>query len=290
LDIKVNAAWFLVSQESLTKKLLSKYKSGRYWDNMIKRILALTIVLTLMISFLPSIFLTELASANPLNFPIPSMKIVSPPPKLQRIYYSLDGGPSVYFDFTTLRNSSWWPDKIGYVVGAKVDLEKLSEGSHNVNAYSVDSDGKVIASSSRTFTVDSQYQVTVVEILSPKNITYSTREIPLIFTVNGEFKNASYHFLPPSPVRGNITGFPITGNTTLTGLTDGFYRILFWTFADGKGGDMTNLEFTLNLTQANNSLTIDTQTIIIVTASTGTIVVGLVLVAIIYFKRNRASK
>jgi hypothetical protein len=79
LDIKVNAAWFLVSQESLTKKLLSKYKSGRYWDNMIKRILALTIVLTLMISFLPSIFLTELASANPLNFPIPSMKIVSPP-------------------------------------------------------------------------------------------------------------------------------------------------------------------------------------------------------------------
>jgi hypothetical protein len=277
---------------------------------MIKRILALTIVLTLMISFLPLIFLTELASANPLNFPIPSMKILSPPdppnryenstvslevevyilnesPKLQRIYYSLDGGPSVYLDFTTLRNSSWWPDKIGYVVGAKVDLENLSEGSHNVKAYSVDSDGKVIASSSRTFTVDSQYQVTVVEILFPKNITYSTREIPLIFTVNGEFKNASYHFLPPSPVRGNITGFPITGNTTLTGLTDGFYRILFWTFADGKGGDMTNLEFTINLTQTNNSLTIDTQTIIIVTVSIVTIVVA--LVSLIYFRRRKRN-
>jgi hypothetical protein len=275
---------------------------------MIKRILVLTIAFTLMISFLPSIFLAELASANPIAFQVPSMKIISPPdppnryenstvlleveiymlnesPRLQSVYYSLDGGPSVYCDFTTLRNSSWWPDKVGYVVGAKVDIENLSEGSHKVVAYSVDSNGKVIASSSRTFTVDSQYQVTVIEILSPKNITYSTREIPLIFIINGEFKNASYHFVPPSPLRGNMTGFPITGNTTLTGLTDGFYRILLWTFADRKGGDMTNLEFTINSTQANNSLTLDTKTCIIVTASIVTAIVA--LVSMVYFKRYK---
>jgi hypothetical protein len=276
---------------------------------MIKRILALTIVLIPMISFLPSIFLTQLASANPIAFQVPSMKIISPPdppnryenstvlleveiymlnesPRLQSVYYSLDGGPSVYYDFTTLRNSSWWPDKVGYVVGAKVDIENLSEGSHKVVAYSVDSNGKVMTTS-RTFNVDSHFEVTIVEILSPKNITYPTKEIPLIFTINGEFKNASYHFVPPSPLRGNITGFPITGNTTLTGLTDGFYRILLWTFADRKGGDMTNLEFTINSTQANNSLTIDTQTIIIVTASIVTVVVA--LVSLIYFRRRKSS-
>ena len=274
---------------------------------MIKRILALTIAFTLMISFLPSIFLAELASANPIAFQVPSMKIISPPdppnryenstvlleveiymlnesPRLQSVYYSLDGGPSVYYDFTTLRNSSWWPDKVGYVVGAKVDVENLSEGSHKVVAYCVDSNGKVMTTS-RTFNVDSHFEVTIVEILSPKNITYPTKEIPLIFTINGEFKNASYSFLPPSPLRSNLTGFPITGNTTLTGLTDGFYRILLWTFADRKGGDMTNLEFTINSTQANNSLTIDTQTIIIVTASIVTAIVA--LVSMVYFKRYK---
>ena len=265
---------------------------------------ALAIILVLAIFIFPF----GLASANPITFQVPSMKIISPPdppnryenstvslevevymlnesPRLSSIYYSLDGGPFVYLDFTTLRNSSWWPDKIGYVVGAKADIENLAEGSHNLKAYSVDIKGKIIAASTRTFTVDSQYQVTLVEILSPKNITYSTKEIPLIFTINGEFKNASYHFLPPSPMRGNITGVPITGNTTLTGLSDGFYKILLYAFADEKGGDMTNLEFTLNSTQATNSLTLDAQTSIIVTASIVTVVFA--LVSLVYFKKRK---
>jgi hypothetical protein len=277
---------------------------------MTKRSIALTVVLALMISFLPSIFLTELGSANPFNFPVPSMKIISPPdppnryenstvslevevymleesPRLQRVYYSLDEGPSVYLDFTTLRNSSWWPDKIGYVVGAKVDLENLPEGNHNVKAYSVDSDGKVIASSTRTFTVDSHYQVTLVEIFSPKNITYSTKEIPLIFTVNGEFKNASLHFLPPSPIISNITGNEIAGNTTLDGLSDGFYRILLWTFADGKGGSRTYLEFTINSSHAStdtlpNPEPFPTGQAIAITASVTAAAVGL----FVFFKKS----
>ncbi len=77
---------------------------------------------------------------------------------------------SVYLDFTALRNSSWWPDKSGYVVGAKGDLENLPEGSHKVVAYFADGNGKVM-STFRTFSVDSHYQGTVIEILSPKNIT-----------------------------------------------------------------------------------------------------------------------
>jgi hypothetical protein len=276
---------------------------------MNKRILALTIVLTLMISFLSSILLTELANANPMTFQVPSMKIITPPdppnryenntvsleveiymlnesPRLQSVYYSLDGGPFVYFDFTTLRNSSYWPDKGGYVVGAKVDIENLSEGSHKVVAYSVDSNGKEMTTS-RTFKVDSHYEVTIVEILSPKNITYPTNEIPLIFTINGEVKNASYYFLPPSPMRGNITGVPITGNTTLTGLPDGFYKILLYSFADEKGATMTNLEFTINSTQANNSLTLDTQTSIIVTASIAIVVFA--IVSMVYFKKHKRA-
>ncbi len=266
------------------------------------------------VSILIGIQAVEVGTANPFNFVVPSMKIISPPdppnryenstvslevevymldesPRIQSMYYSLDGGPSVYFDFTTLRNSSWWPDKSGYAVGAKGDLENLSEGNHSVIAYSADSNGRMM-STSRTFSVDSHYQVTVIEILSPKNITYSINEVPLVFTMNGEFKSANYGFLPPSPMRGNKTEFPIAafeiaGNTTLTGLSDGFYRILLYASAEEKGASMNNLEFTINTTQANNSPTLDTQTSTVLMVSLVTMVVA--SVSLVYFKRRKGK-
>jgi hypothetical protein len=265
-----------------------------------------------VVSILIEIQAVEVVNANPMTFQVPSMKIVSPPdppnryenstvslevevymldesPRIQSMYYSLDGGSSVYLGFKTLRNSSYWPDKSGYVVGAKGDLENLSEGNHSVIAYSAD--GKVM-STSRTFSVDSHYQVTVIEILSPKNITYSTNEVPLVFTMNGEFKSANYGFLPPSPMRGNTTAVPIAafqidGNTTLTGLSDGFYRILLYASAEEKGASMNYLEFTINTTQANNSPTLDTQTSTVLMASLVTVVVT--SVSLVYFKRRKGT-
>ena len=210
-------------------------------------------------------------------------------PRIQSIYYSLDGGPSVFLGFKILRNSSWWPDKSGYIVGAKVDLENLPEGNHSVIAYSADSNGKVM-STSRTFNVDSHYQVTVIEILSPKNITYSTNEVPLVFTMNGEFKSANYGFLPPSPMRGNktespIAAFEIAGNTTLTGLSDGFYRILLYAFAEEKGA-RAYLEFTINSSTTStdtlpNPEPFPTGQAIAITASVTVAAVGL----FVFFKK-----
>ena len=266
------------------------------------------------VSILIGIQAVEVVNANPMTFQVPSMKIISPPdppnryenstvslevevymldesPRIQSMYYSLDGGPSVYLGFKTLRNSSYWPDKSGYVVGAKGDLENLPEGNHSVIAYSADGNGKVM-STSRTFSVNSHYQVTVIEILSPKNITYSTNEVPLVFTMNGEFKSANYGFLPPSPMRGNKTEFPIAafqiaGNTTLTGLSDGFYKILLYASAEEKGASMNYLEFTLNTTQANNSPTLNIQTNVILLASLVTVVVT--SVSLVYFKKHKPN-
>jgi len=179
-------------------------------------------------------------------------------------------------------------------VGAKADLENLSEGSHKVIAYSVDSNGKVM-STSRAFSVDSHYQVTVVGILSPINITYSTKEMPLIFTVNGEFKNASYHVLRPLG-GGNITENPITGtiiagNTTLTGLSDGFYKILMYAYADGKGGARAYIEFTINSTQAINLTDLENQPTVLTIIAIGITLVVIVTVVgiglLFYFKKRK---
>jgi hypothetical protein len=235
--------------------------------------LALTVVLALMVSI---VLPTPLANANFIDFPIPSMKIVSPPyppnkyenssvmleihvymltdsPRLRSISYTLEGEPSVYlYNFTTIGPISLGRTVYGYTLSAKVDLENLSEGNHTVKAYSVDVNGKEM-STSQSFTVNSHYAVTVLRVLSPTNITYSTREIPLIFTVNGEFKNASYQFLEPS----DPTRVYIAGNTTLTGLSDGFNKIAFTVDAEnGIAGAL--LGFTIDSTLADNQLLLTT--------------------------------
>jgi hypothetical protein len=231
---------------------------------------ALTVALALMASI---VLPMPLANANFVDFPIPSMGIISPPyppnkyenstvmleihvymlndsPRIRRISYVLDSEPPVYlYNFTTLGPISW---RQGYIVSAKVDLENLSEGNHTVKAYSVDVNGKEM-STSQSFTVSSHYAVTVLRVLSPTNQTYSTREIPLIFAVNGEFKNASYQFLEPS----DPTRVCIAGNTTLTGLSDGFNKIAFTVDAEnGIAGAL--LSFTIDSTLADNQLLLTT--------------------------------
>ena len=273
---------------------------------MKRTVLALTVILTLVISLLLSMHVVDLAGANFVDkIPIPSMKIVSPPyppnryenssllleihvymlndsPRLRSISYSLDGQPSVYlYNFTTLRPSSWGKDRQGYTVGAKVDLENLSEGNHTVKAYAIDVNGKEM-STSQNFTVNSHYEVTVLRVLSPANITYSTKEIPLIFTVNGEFKNASYYFSEPF----NPTRVAVAGNTTLTGLSDGFYKIGFTVDAEnGKASAL--LGFTINSTLANNLLNIQNQLLPITIAAIATSLV--IVMAVILYKRKKSK-
>ena len=301
----------------MTKRAKFEFNTLLFGAVMKKAALALALILALLFIVVAGTQTIKSTEANPYNFPVPSMKITSLPdppnnyenssvsleievymlnesPKLRSIYYSLDGAPFVYLDFTTLHISSWWPDRSGYTVGATADIEHLSEGSHKVIAYSVDSNGKVM-STYRTFTVNSHYQVTVLEILSPENKTYSKNEIPLIFTINGEFKNASYGFLPPSPIGGNMTGNPITGNsiagnTTLTGLSDGVYEILMYAYADGKGGTIAYIGFSVNSTQASylenleNHLPIST---IVAIGATLVIITGICLGILVYFKKRK---
>ena len=179
------------------------------------------------------------------------------------------------YNYTTLGPSSWGKNRQGYTVGAKVDLENLSEGNHTVKTYAIDVNGKEM-STSQNFTVNSHYEVTVLRVLSPTNQTYSTREIPLIFTVNGEFKNASYLFLEPYFTMDEVA---IAGNTTLIGLSEGFHKIALTVDAEkGKAGALVG--FTINSTLANNPLNTQNQLLpitIVAFAISLVMVVGVIL-------------
>jgi hypothetical protein len=222
---------------------------------------------------------------------IPAMKIISPPyppnryenstvnfevnvylfydsPKVNSIAYSVDGEPLQYIRNLTSRSpSNFGPGRVGYTVIGKSVLENLSEGNHTVKAYA---NGLY---TSRDFTVNSSYQVTSIKILSPINQTY-TGEVPLIFAVNGDIEYAYYYlydadepsYLPPERN-------PLTGNTSLTSLSDGKYEILM-----RVGTEKGRAEVVTNFSVKNNSL--DNQFMVM---GIGTIVI--VLIGLFVFKK-----
>jgi hypothetical protein len=68
-----------------------------------------------------------------------------------------------------------------------------------------------------------------VTVLSPQNMTYSTSDVPLTFTVNETASWMGYSL----DGQGNVT---VSGNTTLTGLLDGSHQVIV--YANDTYGNM----------------------------------------------------
>lgn len=62
----------------------------------------------------------------------------------------------------------------------------------------------------------------VIHLLSPENVTYETEPVPLVFTVDERTAWMAYYSL------NNQENVTIPGNTTLTGLANGSYRIIVY--------------------------------------------------------------
>jgi hypothetical protein len=79
-----------------------------------------------------------------------------------------------------------------------------------------------------------------VSILSPKNETYSSSEVPLNFTVNKSFSKISY-------VLDCQDNMAINGNATLTGLSDGVHNVTVYAWDDaGNIGSSETVTFTVD--------------------------------------------
>ena len=145
-----------------------------------------------------------------------------------QVLYSLDNGDNV-----TLTNVEegehreqvlWYQAYVSFT--ATSTLSDLAEGNHTIRAYAI-SDGKVMTAE-RTFTVDLSYQNPELTLVSPKEITYATSEVELIFSTSTELKRASY--LLDYHLDSNARYISINGNITLTNLANGTHKIIL--FAD----------------------------------------------------------
>jgi len=219
---------------------------------MKKTILALTIVGMLFISLILEVQIMSRAKANPISVPkVPAIQISYPltsmggyvnstvefsinvnmfanSPTLNTMSFSLDGGSPVNLEDLKVTNYyDYGPDKIDFkTYKANIILEDLTEGNHTLVAYADD------MSTSRSFTVNSYYHVTALNVLSPNNQIYSSNIVPLTFGFTGEIENAHYYLY-----RGHetVSEKSLTGNVTLDNLPDGSYDLyLFVTTQYGQ--------------------------------------------------------
>ena len=154
--------------------------------------------------------------------------------------YSLDGKENEtvpledhYFGFFQQRGH---PDR-NYWDGS-VALPTLSNGSHCLTVYlectweTGDSAGSHFNKSFDSETVHFAV-LSPIALLMEKNQTYNTTEIPLDYHINGATSQIAYSL----DFHANVT---VTGNTTLTGLTEGTHTIIV--YANDTLENVTNID------------------------------------------------
>jgi hypothetical protein len=213
-----------------------------------------TVTLTLLFILCASLAVVaqfNIVQANPISIPsVPSIRISYPlnsiggyvnstvefviyvtlsieSPTVNSISYSLDGEVLVNHEDLKVTNSyDYGPTKIDFkTYEADIILKDLSEGNHTLVAYAND------MSASRNFTVNSNYHVTALNVLSPNSLIYS-KTVPLTFTFNGQIMNAHYYLYKGHEL---VTEKSVSGDMTLDNLSDGGYDLyLFVTTAFGQ--------------------------------------------------------
>ena len=95
-------------------------------------------------------------------------------------------------------------------------LTKLSDGMHIVVVYASDRAGNIGSSDMVYFTIDTTPPS--ISIVAPENKTYDTADVPLTLTIDDPTSWMAYSL-------DGQTNVTITGNTTLTGLSEGSHSL-----------------------------------------------------------------
>jgi hypothetical protein len=159
-------------------------------------------------------------------------------------------------------------------------MENLTNGYHFLRAYTLDTQGKGM-STSTTFIVNTTFRYPTL-LLSPLNNTYSKNEVPLTYVIDKEARYAVYYNLDGS----NYSSYnPITGNTTLTGLSEGQHILTIKAMNGFSIYSEKIVYFEINTAKTEKPLSLDqTSTNVIVVAA---IVVVAIVVVILYKRKNK---
>jgi hypothetical protein len=266
---------------------------------MRKTALALTLVFALFVSLMVGVQTLEVAKANFLL--APAIIIYSPAPiiyantsiplsvavrvlhgssEIVCVLYCVDGKSNVTLTNLTRTDNVWFdPNKWGSEFYVTSVLENLAEGNHTLKAYSQDAAGKEM-SFSVEFTINTLYTYPEVLVQSPQNKTYAATEVPLTFTCNKQIWSADYI------LEGEGGHIPISGNTTLTDLTNGTHTITVRAWAEGGGASRT-VRFSID-NQTSTAAPDSFPTTLVVASVSIVAIIGVGL--LVYFKKRQREK
>lgn len=205
--------------------------------------------------------------------------VANPTPEVVSITYRLDKNPNI--TLTNLKKTLRSP---GHITGsefyAELLLENLAEGSHTLRVYSQDA-ADVQMSASVEFFVDTHY-TSPLSVLSPKNTTYATPEVPLTFVcretnrLDGDFTRAGY-------ILDGIGSNYIYDNLTLTGLSIGNHKIHVTVWTDIPSVFSETLYFSVSQPEPFPVM-------LVVAASVATVSVVGAAGVLVYFKKRKGKQ
>ena len=172
---------------------------------------------------------TYYSSKLPLNVTLSAFETDNSINVDRKAWYSLDGQERLPLPLVnkgiTSKIGNALPHSI--VLGVTV-LPPLSDGIHNVTVYGeFDFPTKTIQNSyTITFFINTT-PITISDLVGNK--TYNTSDILLSFNVDGKHSWLGYSL-------DNLANVTIAGNTTLTGLSDGFHSLVV--YANDTSGNM----------------------------------------------------
>lgn len=246
--------------------------------------LKLTLISALLVSALVGVQAVTVAKANPWSIPVPSFQVLSPLPLTSTTYhnesvplsvmitvlkssssflkislpiscirYSVDENPNVTIADLARREHMFFSGE-GFIITADSVLQNLSEGNHSLRVYLCDAAGNAISASVK-FAVCTRYPK--ITILSPENKAYNMSDVPLTFFLSEAVSWIAYRV-------DQQQRLAITGNITLTGLSDGAHQVIV--YATNLGAS-TNASaptyFTIDTTRPNITLlTVENKTYI----------------------------
>ena len=267
-------------------------------------VLAAAFISTLLLSTYVGTKLILSTTANPINSPgiYCKISIQSPANKTYNVnaitlnftvltnqynkgfFYFLDEQATVeveqiqFVGEETISDHDSWPAYAGYAFQGEAVLSNLPDGSHNLTVFSgLAWGGPKFGNrfgpfyAAVNFSVDATFPT--VSILSPENKTYNATEIELRFTVSEPASWMGYSL----DGQENIT---ISGNTTLTGLTDEPHNITVYAKdAAGNIGTSETVTFTVDTPEPF-------PTAQVATVASGASVAGIGVGLFVYFRKR----
>jgi uncharacterized protein YneR len=180
-------------------------------------------------------------SITPVDTTLPTIKINSP----QNSSYAT---PTVDLNFNINEQTSWIAYSLdgmdNVTISGNTTISGLSEGSHNIVVFAMDTTGNTGASSLVQFTISIPSNYTtppIVVITSPESTNFSVSTVVLDFAINKEVTWIGYSL----DGQDNVT---ITGDTLLSGLSEGSHSVVvFATDSVGNTGASSTIQFTISI-------------------------------------------